>query len=66
MPEAIRHRVRYLTDGAVFGSERFVNRVFERKRSRFGKNRRTGARPMREADWENLCVLRDLREEVLR
>lgn len=65
MSEAIRHRVRYMTEGAVFGSEQFVNRVFERNRSHFGKTRQTGARAMREANWENLCVLRDLREEIL-
>jgi putative transposase len=63
--EAIRYRVRYLTDGAVLGSAAFVNQVFERNRARFGKNRRSGARPMREADWSGLCVLRDLREKVM-
>lgn len=65
MTEAIRYRVRYLTDGAVLGSERFVNAVFERNREKFGKHRQSGARAMREADWSGLCVLRDLREEVL-
>jgi putative transposase len=63
--EAIRYRVRYLTDGAVLGSEAFVNQVFERNRAKFGKNRQSGARAMREADWSGLCVLRDLREEVM-
>lgn len=59
--QAIRCRVRYLTDGAVFGSAAFVEEVFARERWRFGPGRKTGARPMREADWEGLCVLRDLR-----
>ena len=63
--EAIRIRVRYLTDGAVLGSEAFVNQVFERNRAKFGKTRQSGARVMREADWNGLCVLRDLREEVM-
>ena len=63
--EAIRHRVRYLTDGAVLGSARFVNEVFERNRGKFGKTRESGAREMREANWEGLCVIRDLRNEVI-
>ena len=63
--EAIRHRVRYLTDGVVLGSERFVNQVFERNRSKFGKKRESGAREMREADWDGLCVIRDLQREVI-
>ena len=63
--EVIRYRVRYLSDGAVVGSEAFVNQVFERNRSKFGKNRQSGALAMREADWSGLCVLRDLREEVM-
>jgi hypothetical protein len=65
MAEAIRHRVRYLTDGAALGSERFVNQVFERNRAEFGKTRQSGAREMREANWSGLCVLRDLRDEIL-
>ena len=63
--QAIRHRVRYLTDGAVFGSAAFVDGVFERYRSRFGEKRKSGARPMKEADWEGLHVLRDLQRDVI-
>jgi len=57
----IRLRVRYFIDGGALGSAAFVERVFERHRGRFGLKRRTGARRMREADWEWLCVLRDLK-----
>ena len=49
----------------VLGSEAFVNQVFERNRAKFGKTRQSGARVMREADWNGLCVLRDLRKEVM-
>jgi len=59
--QAIRLRVRYFSDGAVLGSAAFVEGVFERHRERFGVKRRSGARRMREADWEGLCVLRDLK-----
>ena len=61
----LRHRVRYFTAGAVFGSASFVDGVFERYRSRFGEKRKTGARPMKEADWEGLHVLRDLQRDVI-
>ena len=65
LPQVIRKRVRYFTAGAVFGSASFVDGVFERYRSRFGEKRKTGARPMKEADWEGLQVLRDLQREKI-
>lgn len=66
--EALRHRVRYFCDGAVLGSEAFLEGVFEREqllRQRFGEKRKTGARTMRGADWGNLRVMRDLRKDVM-
>ena len=62
--QIIRHRVRYFADGAVLGSQMFVDEVFASCRQRLGRKRRTGARSMRGADWQGLCVLRDLREDV--
>lgn len=59
--QVLRYRVRYLTDGAVFGSAAYVDEVFQRHRDQFGEKRRSGARRMRDAEWEGLCVLRDLR-----
>lgn len=61
LKQVIRHRVRYLIDGGVLGSAAFVEEVFMRNRKSFGLKRKSGARPMRHADWGNLCVLRDLR-----
>jgi len=66
--EALRHRVRYFCDGVVLGTAGFVNAVFDRERiqrNRFGEKRTTGARRMRGADWGDLCVLRDLRKDVM-
>lgn len=65
LAQVIRHRVRYFTDGAVLGSAGFVDRVFDRHRSQFGLKRKFGARRMKEADWEGLHVLRDLRRDVI-
>ena len=42
----LRCRVRYFTDGAVVGSQGFVNEVFEKSRDRFSAKRKTGARLM--------------------
>lgn len=64
IPEILRCKVRYFCDGAIFGSVEFVNSVFEANRSRYGPNRKTGARKMRGADWGELRVLRDLRVDV--
>jgi putative transposase len=61
--QVIRLRVRYFTDGAVLGGAAFVEKVFDRHRERFGLKRKRGARPMQEADWEGLCVLRDLKRD---
>jgi len=56
----LRCRVRYFTDGAVLGSRRFVDGVFEALRDRFGEKRRDGARRVRELG-EVLYSLRALR-----
>ena len=63
--EALLHRVRYFTEGAVIGTSAFIEEVFQQNRSRLGPNRRTGARRMRGADWGNLRTLRDLRTNVI-
>lgn len=57
----IRLRVRYFSDGAVLGSAGFIESVFVRHRALFGEKRKTGARQMKGAEWEDLRVLRDLR-----
>jgi putative transposase len=43
----LRCRVRYFTDGAVIGSRNFVDEVFHSCRSRFGAQRKNGARKLR-------------------
>ncbi len=67
LPEVLRRKVRYFTDGAVLGSAAFVERAFEalRSRGRLGPRRETGARRLRGADWGDLRVLRDLQIRVI-
>ena len=61
LADALFCRVRYFCDGAVLGSRSFVDRVFQTRRDWFGKNRTTGARPLKEIDAPGLFVARALR-----
>ena len=62
--EALRLKVRYMTQGFALGSKAFVEEVFQAFRNRFGKKRRTGARPPRapKGALGSLKVARDLRK----
>ena len=59
--QVLRCRVRYFTDGAVLGSKGFVDGVFVRERSRFGPNRESGARKIRDEVLGAVMSLRDLK-----
>ncbi len=61
----LRCRVRYFTDGAVLGSQEFVDRFFERRRADFGSRRKDGGRRMKGAVWGGLRVLRALKDNVI-
>ena len=64
LAEMLRCRVRALTDGWVFGSQKFVDDFHQAKRSLFGAKRKSGGRPIRGCDTE-LRTLRDLRKNAL-
>ena len=57
----VKMRIRHLSDGAAFGSRRFLEEVFQRRREKFGPTRKGGARPIREVRWAKLMSLRGLR-----
>jgi putative transposase len=67
LPEVLRRKVRYFTDGAVLGSAAFVEEAFGRLKAsgRVGPKRSSGARRMRGADFGDLRVLRDLQVRVV-
>ncbi len=65
LPELLRCRVRYFTDGAILGSSHFVQNHFERLRHKLSPDRRTGPRPMKGGDWRGLTVLRGLQKNVI-
>lgn len=44
LSKVLRLRIRYLTDGVIFGSREFVENTFQEFRDRFGAKRSTGAR----------------------
>jgi REP element-mobilizing transposase RayT len=45
--QVVRYRIRYFTDGAVLGSRKFVDEIFNACRERFGARRKDGARAPR-------------------
>jgi hypothetical protein len=61
LPEILRCRVRYFTDGMAIGGKAFVERVFSENRELFGPKRKEGARRMRFGEWGDLRVARALR-----
>ena len=61
LPDLLRCRVRYFRDGLAFGSQAFVESVFDRNRAHFGAKRKSGARKIRFCLAEGFCTARDLR-----
>jgi len=64
VPELLRCRVRYMTDGAVLGSQEFVSDYFKAHRKSFGKRRKKSFYKMSGSDWGGLVVLRGLRSDI--
>ena len=64
MAAVLRCRVRYFTDGAIFGSAEFVRGFTESWQTETGQKRAPEANAMPEADWGDLAVIRRLRKRV--
>jgi len=47
--QQLRHRIRYLTDGAALGCRSFVDAVFAQNREKFGPKRKVGAKLLLES-----------------
>ena len=58
--EMLRHRLRQAVDGLVWGSEEFVNAMFEARRELFGPKRRDGARRVKGTSGDWIWTMRDL------
>jgi len=59
----LRCRIRYFTDGAVLGTQAFVETHLASYRNRHGRRARTSARPLAPiTDWGDINTLRGLRQ----
>ena len=65
LAELLQCRVRYFTDGVVFGSQNFVEDFFKNNRDLFGVKRKTGARKPRFGGLGGNYTLRDLRRDAV-
>ena len=65
LPQVLRCRVRYFTDGMAIGGKAFVERVFNENRGLFGPKRKDGARKMRFGEWGDLRTARALRVDAV-
>jgi len=67
--EAMRCRLRYMSDGVAVGSRDFVDALFEKSRELFGPKRKTGARIIREVGWKKkrsqLYTFRQLKKDAV-
>ena len=63
--EALRCRNRYFSEGLVFGSEEYVEGIFETHRNRFGARRTKGARELEGVDMPGMAVLGTLRRQAI-
>ena len=64
LPELLRLRIRYFTEGQVLGTEAFVEDLFILNKSHFPERRTTGARPFKGLASCSLFTLRQLRNAV--
>ena len=66
LAELLRCRVRYFTDGTVFGSAGYIQQVFEESSALKGNRarRKSAAHSMKGAEWGELRVLRDLQQNL--
>jgi hypothetical protein len=66
LPKAtvLRCRVRYFTDGAIFGSKEFVRGYVEAWQLDKGRKRPPKVNELHGADWKGLTVIRGLRKEI--
>lgn len=64
LTEILRSRIRYFTDGAIIGSQVFVEEAFGRHRTHFSAKREVGAKPMKGGDWGDMFTARQLRVDL--
>ncbi len=65
LPELLRCRIRYFSDGLIIGRKLFVEDVMDNNRDYFSSLRRKrGAKKMKYGDWGDLCAATEFRRQV--
>lgn len=64
LPDLLRLKVRYFTDGLALGSESFVENLFQENRDYFSHRRKTGAIPIDVLPEAGLSVIKKLHKTV--
>jgi REP element-mobilizing transposase RayT len=59
--DAVREKVRYLTEGMALGRKAWVEKIYQSRQARFTPKRTSGAREIKGANWNGLCVIKDVR-----
>jgi putative transposase len=65
LSDSMHCRVRYMTDGLVFGDKDFCESMFNKFRNRFSEKRESGSREMKKVDFGGLCTVRALQVDVV-
>ncbi len=65
LSESMHCRVRYMTDGLVFGDKEFCESIFNKYRGHFSEKRKSGSRTMKKVNFGGCCTVRALQIEAV-
>jgi putative transposase len=65
LSDSMHCRVRYMTDGLVFGEPDFCEEIFKKFRSSFSAKRKTGSRKMKKVDLGGCSTIRALQIDAI-
>jgi hypothetical protein len=65
LSDSMHCRIRYMTDGFVFGDKDFCESMFNKFRSSFSVKRETGSRTMKKVDFGGCCTVRALQIDAI-
>jgi len=65
LSDSMHCRVRYMTDGLVFGDNDFCESIFIKFRDHFSEKRESGSRKMKKVDFGGCCTVRALQIDAI-
>ena len=65
LSDSMHCKIRYMTDGLVFGEPEFCEEIFNKFRGRFSTKRTTGSRKMKKVDLGGCCTVRALQIDAI-